>query len=183
MNSSMDKRQGVIESINRDLDRVLGAKGFIRPLLPYKDPDLDYILRISQSFGVWTRNSTWKSEIVLFAYTYDTRRDILINLFVAISIPEFGEVQIDCESVADLSGRPSQHRFPILPFRCFVSRRSKIVATDVERAISWFDSYSSPQKCLERLSSVERTGVGVGTDTFRRVTETLTDLVKTGVST
>lgn len=90
---------------------------------------------------------------------------------------------IDGISTCWLEGRPALYDFPGL--RGLLDRASeervvKRILGEFERALRWFEQYSSPARTLERLKSPDRNGVGIGSEPHARAVRYLEQLSRTG---
>jgi hypothetical protein len=165
--------------LEQDIDGVLSRQRFRR--IDPRMPETEFEWRR------WAREASWKRDIV----------DLAIPRTESIKAVGFVDVHLRCRlrylqddeglfdgvSVSALSGeRAGRYPFPstFVFKRWVLARYRRKILRDTAHAIRWFDDYSTPKQCLEKLGSGQASvGPVKETGAARRPFDFLSSLVAT----
>jgi hypothetical protein len=113
----------------------------------------------------WDRDRRWAVDRVEALYRAHAPEDLSINLIATLRLAAEREVTMDGIPTYFLSGRLLMFDFPLL--QALRLRQPERIAArliaETTSALPWLENYSTAAKCLVRLASAERNGVGIGT--------------------
>ena len=96
---------------------------------------------------------------------------------VQVVIPVDRDVVIDATTASFLAGHGEVYDLPRGLFRGVKeSRLIETIVRDSVQALSWFDPYATPEKCLARLDQDDRNGPRKGSPAHGRVVDHLRGL-------
>lgn len=113
----------------------------------------------------WDRDRRWAVDRVDALYRAHAPENLSISLIAKLRLSAERELTMDGVPTYFLSGRLLMFEFPLL--QALRLRRPERIAArliaETDSALPWFENYSTAAKCLVRLASAERNGVGIGT--------------------
>jgi hypothetical protein len=112
----------------------------------------------------WDRDRQWAIDRVEAAYRIHAPEGLAVSVVAVLRLTPERELTMDGRPTYFIAGREEMYDFPFfqaLRLRHPESLAARITA-ETESALTWFEQYETPKKCLERLKSPERNGVGVG---------------------
>lgn len=139
------------------VERLLHSHGF-RSVVRSEIIDDRYFWR-------WDRERSWAIDRVEAVYRVQRQHDLSIYLEAKLRLTPERELTLDGVPTYFLAGRLLMYEFPLL--QALRLRRPERIAArlvaETESALPWFEQYATADKCLARLKSPERNGVGIGT--------------------
>ena len=120
----------------------------------------------------WILDHGWKRDVVGLFYRGPSPIDVAVR--VQVVIPVDREVVIDGTTASFLAGHGEVYALPGGLFRGI--RENRLVETivrDSVQALTWFDPYATPEKCLARLDQEDRNGPRKGSPAHGRVVDHL----------
>ena len=115
-------------------------------------------------FWRWDRDRQWAIDRVDATYRVHSPHDLSLGLIAQLRLDAERELTMDGATPHFLAGRLLMSEFPFLQWLRLRTpeRLAEHLVAEVEGALPWFEQYATPEKCLERLQSPNRNGVGVG---------------------
>jgi len=139
------------------VERLLHSHGF-HSIVRSERVDDRYLWR-------WDRDRSWAIDRVEAVYRVQRPHDLSISVVATLRLGAERELTLDGVSTHFLAGRLLPYEFPLL--QALRLRSPERIAArrvaETERALPWFEQYATTEKCLARLKSPERNGVGIGT--------------------
>lgn len=154
----MPPQDQFLESVKTELRSRLSSSGFDRT------PIAESVDRFRILY--WVRRKRWKTDAVKVYHSTSLPDSLSVGLEVYLPLQD-SDVTIGTTSIGivldgvDIGAvirRGKPYYFPRLFDRFLVIRANSYarrVARDVMKAIRWFERYSDPQECLERLEAGE----------------------------
>ena len=137
-----------IEQISIEIGTALESFGF--------DPKPKIISGDSFS-REWRRDNLWKFNVVEIYYKRGSASGIDINLRVYLPCPEGSETGLDGSNLQWIIGKINKsYWFPNWFGKIRVKRCKRFghhTARDIVKALSWFDRFDSPERCLDLLNN------------------------------
>jgi uncharacterized protein (DUF2126 family) len=120
----------------------------------------------------WIRDAGWKRDVVGLFYRGSSPIDVAARVHVVIPVDR--DVVIDATTASFLAGHGEVYDLPRGLLRGVKeSRLIETIVRDSVQALSWFDPYATPEKCLARLDQDDRNGPRKGSPAHGRVVDRL----------
>jgi hypothetical protein len=140
-------KEAMLATTLSGLDEMLERHGFRRT--PAWDEEYDEEVR-----NYWLRDCVWRVDAVDVLYQVRNLRWLLPQVGTYFHLPGMAvkESPFDGTTVDYAIGKHgfSRYYLPSKTMRTFFPNRfARNLIRDTERALAWFDSYDTPQKCLD----------------------------------
>jgi hypothetical protein len=158
----------LLQQLRVSVEEALRPHGFVRAAPTHVADGV--------TFDEWKRDAGWKLDMVALSHRGPSPTAVTINVFVTVPAAGAGRstVDIDGVTVGFLAGRDPSYELPRGIFRGAKEKRFvESIVSDVVHALSWFDQYATPEKCLARLDTEEHNGPRKGSPAHGRVVQYL----------
>jgi hypothetical protein len=148
-----DRTSELLQELRVAVEEALAPRGFVRAAPTHQQDGV--------TFDEWKRDAGWKVDMVALSYRGPSPIAVAVNVYVSIPAARPGRsaVDIDGLTVGFLAGHEPSYDLPRGLFRGAKERRFvETIASDTVAALTWFDQYATPEKCLARLDSEDRNG-------------------------
>jgi hypothetical protein len=116
-------------------------------------------------FWRWERDRQWAIDRVEAMYRVHSPHDLSVNFRAQLRVDAEREYGMDAAVTHFLAGRLLMYEFPLFQWLRLRTpeRLAERLVAETESALPWFDQFATPEKCMARLMSPERTGGRIGT--------------------